>query len=277
MQKKIRSMLGAAMAAAMLLSLPAAAAAELVTEDTFSSAKSASKWKVDNYEPEDFDITQGVVYLAMGSDGYRRNRPDEQKDKSYAMQGYKLKAGKVGGSWTATVKLKVDDTWYGIRDDVDISKRKDKVESSAILDNKKKVVFRVDIPGTTMDTAPAITLIKGGDGAPTFKYYDPEEYQGWGTASFQWVPEETDNKTKKPSSGSAVEAVPDDWHTLIIACKNGIITYSVDDQKIGSYKLDAESTAPSYLALSMQNFNRPDVSVWDDCRLYDGIYTYSKA
>ena len=61
------------------------------------------------------------------------------------------------------------------------------------------------------------------------------------------------------------------WLTLTICFDNGQVTYYIDDQEIGGFTYTAEKAVPTYLALSMQNFERPDVSVWDDVCLYDGI------
>lgn len=275
--KKLISVLSAVMVAT-ILTIPAAAA-DIAVQDDFSKADTFKKWVVDIFAPEDFDISKGEVYLAVGDNGYRKNRPDEQKDKAYAMQGYKLKADNVSAdAWTAAVKIKIDDTWYGTREDKDVRRRKETVESQKILENKKKVEFRVDVEDEKY--APTISLIKGGDGAPTFKYYDPNERQSWGTAEVAFeLPEaqdDTPSNVKKMGKAKQPEKPRKEWYTMVISCKNGVITYSIDSQKIGSYQIAEEAAEPEYLALSMQNFDRPDVSIWDDCRLYDGIYTYTE-
>ena len=278
MKKTWFSAISLALAAAAALSLPAFAA-ELVTEDDFSdSATVEEEWVVDNYEPEDFYVQGGVAYLAVGDNGYARNRPEDKRDKSYNLQGYKLKSGRVSAlSWTASVRLEVDDTWYGVRTDSYIKERAPKVSSQSILDNKKKVTFRVDLTGKNA-TPPAITFVKGGDGAPTIKYYDPEEPQGWGTADFDWEAANAAS-SKSAKSKSAAQAAPtgeEAWHTLTVTFNNGLVTYYIDAQRIGDFEYASEKAQPSYLALSMQNFQRPDVSAWDDVRLYDGVQVPKK-
>ena len=109
-------------------------------------------------------------------------------------------------------------------------------------------------------------MIKGGDDAPIVKYYDPEADQEWGTAQIDW--EAIQAAANEANTEAAQEGL---WVTLTITFQDGEVTYYLDDQKIGSFTRDSVKAQPDYLKLSMQNFQRPDVSVWDDVCLYDGV------
>ena len=108
--KKGYSALCLALAAAMAASV-GVSAASAVTKDDFSDYKKAENWTVDNYAPQDFDYAEGRLYLAVGPDGFRANRDDEAKAKSYAMQGRRLKCERPSStSWSATIRLNVEST-----------------------------------------------------------------------------------------------------------------------------------------------------------------------
>ena len=116
--------------------------------------------------------------------------------------------------------------------------------------------------GSRITFEPAISLVKGGDGVPMFNYANPEERLGW-TASV---------KPEQPVEDKQTDVSADEnWKTLNITCQGSKITYYIDGQQIGSCTLD-EPAYPEYMSVSMQNFDRSDVSIWDDCCLYDGAY-----
>ena len=171
--KKGYSALCLALAAAMAASV-GVSAASAVTKDDFSDYKKAENWTVDNYAPQDFDYAEGRLYLAVGPDGFRANRDDEAKAKSYAMQGRRLKCERPSStSWSATIRLNVESTWYGARDDKEVKQRLPELDNKRIVDNKKKVVFGVQLvgeSGSRITFEPAISLVKGGDGVPMFNY-----------------------------------------------------------------------------------------------------------
>ena len=264
MKNRWMGSLSLVLAACAALSVPAFAA-EPVTMDDFSDPSTLKNWEVDGYQPDDFYVDRGVLYLAMGPDGYIRNRAEEYRDKAYNMQGYKLEVDSVSATgWTASAKLLLDDTWYGVRTDSYLKERAPKVEYQTTLDNKKKVLFQVDLIGSNKQP-PAITVIKGGDDAPIVKYYDPQADQEWGTAQIDWA------AIQAAAQADAETAQQGLWVTLTITFQDGKVTYYLDDQEIGSCTRDSQKAQPDYLKLSMQNFQRPDVSAWDDVCLYDGV------
>ena len=79
-------------------------------------------------------------------------------------------------------------------------------------------------------------------------------------------------KPEQPVEDKQTDVSADEnWKTLNITCQGSKITYYIDGQQIGSCTLD-EPAYPEYMSVSMQNFDRSDVSIWDDCCLYDGAY-----
>ena len=155
--KKLTATISVLLVLVMALSAPASAIA-IITSDTFStSAKSADKWVTDRYDPEEFDRSDGKLYLSVGPKGYYKYRSDDKKDKYYALQGKKLPVEMPSSNtWTATVKINIDDNWF----------------SSS--DGRRRAEFRVDLvdgDGNTLkNSSPAIALVKGGSGAPVLKY-----------------------------------------------------------------------------------------------------------
>lgn len=244
--KKAMGMISVALVVVMLLSIPAWAVS-ILTGDSFSKT-SKSNWVTDRYEPEEFDNSDNELYLAIGSRGYYRNRPADKKDKYYALQGRKLAVKKPSSTtWTATVKLNVDDTWFSSNS------------------NKKRAEFRVDLVdgnGGKLSDSPAIALVKGGSGSPVFKFYNPKANTSWGTG----------NKFVNGDNETEDFYIEEGWHTLLIKSTKGVITYYVDEKKIGNCTLTTKDVYPSYMALNAYNYDRPDVINWDNCYLYDGSY-----
>ena len=252
MMRRGLSVLCAALILGGLLTLPVSAATVL-TQDTFTKeADSSEKWVADRYEPEEWDVSDGVLYMALGSSGYYRNRPEDQKDKYYAQQGRKMIVDMPeSNTWTATVRINVDDTWFS--------------DSSL----KKRAEFRVDLvdgSGNPVDVSPAIALIKGGSGSPLVNVVDPYESSGWKTVQV------FTNGDKEEES----LYVEEDWHTLIVLCSGGAITYYLDNIRLGTCDIGQTDLYPEYLSLSAQNFDRPYLVIWDNCTLYEGSYTLPK-
>ncbi|MEM1486061.1 hypothetical protein V6615_14495 [Oscillospiraceae bacterium PP1C4] len=244
--KKFMATASIVLALTMSLSAPASAIA-IVTGDSFGKSSKA-KWVTDRYEPEEFDNSGKELYLAVGKTGYYKYRPTDKKDKTYALQGKKLETGKPSSNtWTATVKLNVDDTWFS---------------SSS---NKKRAEFRVDLvdgDGNEISDSPAIALIKGGSGAPVFKFYNPKAKSSWGMG----------NKFINGDKEMEDLFVEEGWHTLLIKSTKGVLTYYIDEKKIGNCTINERDVYPSYMALNAYNYDRPDVISWDNCYLYDGSY-----
>ncbi len=230
-----------------VLSVPASAVA-IVTGDSFSSASKSDNWVTDRYDPEEFDISDGKLYLALGKSGYYKYRPADRKSKYYAQQGKKLKLGQTSSNtWTAVVKLDIDDTWFN---------------SSS---NRKRAEFRIDLvdgDGNPIKDSPALALVKGGSSASYFKFYNPKANTGWGMG----------NKFINGDDELEDFYVEDGEHSLFIKATNGVISYYVDEKKLGNCTLSTKDVYPSYASLSAYNFERPDVICWDNFYLYDGSY-----
>lgn len=246
--KKSLAACSLALALTMALSVSASAAA-IITGESFGKT-SKNNWVDDHYAPEEFDFSDNQLYLALGKTGYTKNRPAEQKDKYYAHQGKKLQVEMTSSTtWTATVKLNVDDTWFSNNG------------------NRKRAEFRVDLvdsAGQPVTPSPAIAVIKAGSTGPTFKYVNPKaKIGGWGTAD-SFI-----NGDKEKESFYIEEG----WHTLLIKSTKGVITYYVDEKKVGNCSIDNTDVYPSFMALGAYNYERPDVTNWDNCYLYDGSYT----
>ena len=247
--KKLTATISVLLVLVMALSAPASAIA-IITSDTFStSAKSADKWVTDRYEPEEFDRSDGKLYLSVGPKGYYKYRSDDKKDKYYALQGKKLPVEMPSSNtWTATVKINIDDNWF----------------SSS--DGRRRAEFRVDLvdgDGNTLkNSSPAIALVKGGSGAPVLKYYHPKAQGSWGMANrFVNGDKETEDLT-----------VEEGWHSLLIKANNGVLTYYFDEKKLGNCTLTTKDVYPSYIALNVYNYDRPQMVEWDNVTLYDGSY-----
>lgn len=247
--KKLTATISVLLVLVMVLSAPASALA-IITSDTFStSAKSADKWVTDRYEPEEFDRSDGKLYLSVGPKGYYKYRADDKKDKYYALQGKKLPVEMPSSNtWTATVKINVDDNWF----------------SSS--DGRRRAEFRVDLvdgDGNALkNSSPAIALVKGGSGAPVLKYYNPKAQGSWGMATrFVNGDKETEDLT-----------VEDGWHSLLIKANNGVLTYYFDEKKLGNCTLTTKDVYPSFIALNVYNYDRPQMVEWDNVTLYDGSY-----
>lgn len=77
--KKLTATISVLLVLVMALSAPASAIA-IITSDTFStSAKSADKWVTDRYDPEEFDRSDGKLYLSVGPKGYYKYRSDDKR------------------------------------------------------------------------------------------------------------------------------------------------------------------------------------------------------
>lgn len=245
--KKLLTTVSLLLASVTVLSVPASAIA-IITGDSFTSAEKNKNWVTDRYAPEEFDVSDGKLYLALGKSGYYRYRPADKKSKYYAQQGKKLKLEKPSSTtWTAVVKLDIDDSWFS---------------SSS---NRKRAEFRIDLVdgnGKPIKESPALALVKGGSSASYFKFFNPEAKTKWGLGD------------KFINGDDEVEDfyVEDGEHSLFIKSSNGVISYYVDEKKLGNCTLDTQDVYPSYASLSAYNYERPDVVCWDNFYLYDGSY-----
>lgn len=245
--KKLLTTVSLLLSSVTVLSVPASAIA-IITGDSFTSQQKTEEWVTDRYEPEEFDVSNGKLYLALGKSGYYKYRPKDKKSKFYAQQGKKLKLEQTtSNTWTAVVKLDIDDPWFS---------------SSS---NRKRAEFRIDLvdgDGNPLKESPAIALVKGGSSASYFKFYNPKSKSGWGLGD------------KFINGDDEVEDfyVEDGEHSLFIKSTNGVISYYVDEKKIGNCTLDTTDIYPSYASLSAYNYERPDVICWDNFYLYDGSY-----
>lgn len=245
--KKLLTTVSLLLASVTVLSVPASAIA-IITGDSFTSDEKSKEWVTDRYAPEEFDVSDGKLYLALGKSGYYRYRPADKKSKYYAQQGKKLKLEKPSSTtWTAVVKLDIDDSWFS---------------SSS---NRKRAEFRIDLvdgKGKPIKESPALALVKGGSSASYFKFFNPEAKTDWGLGD------------KFINGDDEVEDfyVEDGEHSLFIKSSNGVISYYVDEKKLGNCTLDTQDVYPSYVSLSAYNYERPDVICWDNFYLYDGSY-----
>lgn len=245
--KKLLTTVSLLLMLVMVLSVPASAIA-IITGDSFSSASKSEGWVTDRYDPEEFDVSDGKLYLALGKSGYYKNRPADKKSKYYAQQGKKLELGQTSSTtWTAVVKLDIDDSWFS---------------SSS---NRKRAEFRIDLvdsKGNAIKESPAIALVKGGSSASYFKFYNPKAKTNWGLG----------NKYINGDDEMEDFIVEDGEHSLFIKATNGVISYYVDEKKLGNCTLSTQDVYPAYASLSAYNFERPDVICWDNFYLYDGSY-----
>lgn len=245
--KKLFGGISVLLALIITLSVPAFAVA-IITGDGFGNG-SKDEWVTDRYDPEEFDRSGGKLYLALGSKGYTKNREEGKQGKFYAQQGKKLACDPTtSNTWTATIKLEIDDTW------------------SSTESLRKRAEFRVDLvdgSGNALEHSPAIVVIKGGSGDPVVKYYNPKVNTSWATAKYF-------TNSDKEQEELIIE---EGWHTLIIKASKGVISYYFDEKKIGSCPLDTTDVYPSFMAVNAYNYNRPDVTCWDNCYLYDGSYS----
>lgn len=244
--KRAMAGLSLALAFVILMSIPSSAAS-IITGDSFSSTKKLADWVTDIYEPEEFDVSGGELYLALGKSGYYKYRSADKKAKTYAMQGKKLAVKKPSSTtWTATVKINIDDAWMSGT-------------------GNKKAEFRVDLvdgKGKAIAHSPTISLVRPGNGSPALKYYNPKAKNSWGTAN-------TFINGDKETEELVIE---EGWHTLIIKSTKGVISYYFDEKKLGNCTLNTKDVYPSYMALGAYNYDRPDVINFDNCYLYDGSY-----
>lgn len=244
--KKSLAAVSLALALTAAISVPVFAVS-IITGESFSSS-SKNNWETDFYEPEEFDFSDNQLYLSVGKKGFTKYRPDNKKDKKYALQGRKLEVvTPSSNTWTATVKLNVDETWFS---------------SSS---NRKRAEFRVDLvdgSGNPIETAPTLALIKGGSDAPVFRFLNPAIKSGWGTGD-KFLNGDKENEDFFVEEG---------WHTLFIKSTKGVLTYYVDEKKLGNCTISEKDVYPSYMAINMTNYERSDVTNWDNCYLYDGSY-----
>lgn len=245
--KKLLGAVSAALAVATVLSVPASALA-ILTGDSFSKG-SKSDWVTDVYEPDEFDNSDNELYLTVGKGGFTKNRPAEQKAKAYAIQGKKIATKKpTSNTWTAVVKINLDSQWFGS------------------TSQRKRAEFRVDLvdgKGNPVDASPAIAILKDTSGDPEIRYYNSKYKSGWG-AGDKFVNGDKEMEYFTPE---------EDWHSLIIHCKDGIVSYYIDEKKIGNCTLPTKDVYPAFMALGAQNFEGTYTVNFDNCYLYNGSYT----
>lgn len=66
--------------------------------------------------------------------------------------------------------------------------------------------------------------------------------------------------------------VEEGWHSLLIKANNGVLTYYFDEKKLGNCTLTTKDVYPSFIALNVYNYDRPQMVEWDNVTLYDGSY-----
>lgn len=249
----MKKWLGAACVSLALLiagSLPASALAGVLTSDSFSTKASVdTKWVTDRYAPAEFSVTDGVLTLGVGLNGFYRSRTADHKDTYYSVQGRKI-ALKTPSSntWTAAIKIDIDSSWF---------------DSSS---SSKRFEFRVDLQdnkGNEIEHSPTLALVKNGSDAPTFYYSSPKSSTGWGV-------------TKTYLNGDMERedfAIDEDgWHTLMIRCTSGTITYWMDNIKLGNCGLSQKNVYPTYAAVGLRNYDAADEVLLDNFALYNGVY-----
>ena len=153
--KKLVGMITLLLACVTILAVPVSAVA-IITGDSFGKT-SNKPWEVDRYAPDEFDTSENELYITVGPKGFTTARPADKQDKYYAVQGKKLAAAQTSSNtWTATVKINVDDNWFS---------------SSS---NNRRAEFRVDLKdgsGNAISESPTLALQKMGSKAPYIVYY----------------------------------------------------------------------------------------------------------
>ena len=245
MPKKYLAAVGAVLALVLLASAPASAAQTLVS-DSFSKT-GTSQWETDRYEPDEWDTSENMLYIAVGKSGYRNNRPVNQRDKYYSYQGRKLEISQSPqtNTWTATIKLNVTSDWF------------------TTSSNRRRAEFRIDLvdgSGNAVSHSPAIALVNGGGESSMLKFYNPKAQGSWGAAT-QYI-----NGDKQ----KADIVMSEGWHTLYIKCTNGVITYYFDSMKLGNCTIPQKEVYPSYVALNAYNYEAPYAIIFDSLSVYDG-------
>ena len=207
--KKLVGMISLLLACVTILAVPVSAVA-IITGDSFGKT-SNKPWEVDRYAPDEFDTSENELYTTVGPKGFTTARPADKQDKYYAVQGKKLAAAQTSSNtWTATVKINVDDNWFS---------------SSS---NNRRAEFRVDLKDGS------------GNGDKEIEYLEVEP----------------------------------GWNSLLIKCDKGVISYYLNEKKLGNCTLSTnqKDVYPSYLALGVYNYNRTDTVSFDNLYLYDGSY-----
>ena len=242
--KKAITALCVTMAAAMALSSPAFAVS-IVTGDSFSSSSKNALWETDRYPADEFDSEDGYLYLTLGSKGFTSARPQDQRTSYYALQGSKLPVEKTSSNtWTAMVKVNLDDSWFGSSN------------------QQKRVEFRVDLvdgDGNPYEDSPTLAVVKNSS-FPVINYTTSKSSTGWAGVS-TYVDGDKDVVTLEIDEG---------WHNLVIHSNKGVITYYLDEKKMGSFPTTEKDLYPSYMAIGARNYNRWDTLQFDNCYLYDG-------
>ena len=145
--KKLVGTISLLLASVTILAAPVSAAS-IITGDSFG--KSSNKpWEVDRYAPDEFDTSENELYITVGAKGFTSARPADKQDNYYAVQGKKLAAAKTSSNtWTATVKINVDDNWFSSNS------------------NNRRAEFRVDLKdgsGNAIKESATLALQKIGD------------------------------------------------------------------------------------------------------------------
>ena len=246
--KKLVGMISLLLACVTILAVPVSAVA-IITGDSFGKT-SNKPWEVDRYAPDEFDTSENELYITVGPKGFTTARPADKQDKYYAVQGKKLAAAQTSSNtWTATVKINVDDNWFS---------------SSS---NNRRAEFRVDLKdgsGNAISESPTLALQKMGSKAPYIVYYTSKSKTGWSQArTFVNGDKEIEYLEVEPG-----------WNSLLIKCDKGVISYYLNEKKLGNCTLSTnqKDVYPSYLALGVYNYNRTDTVSFDNLYLYDGSY-----
>lgn len=247
MIKKTLSAVGIALAVSTILSVPAAAVKTL-TADSFSSGKFSDKWVADRYQPEEFTSKDGYLYIAVGPKGATKNRPADKKGDAYSIQGQKLPCEMPSSTtWTANVRIDLDDEW---------------MDSTS---SRRRAEFRVDLvdgSGKAVTPSPTIAIVKSGSSSPSFRYVSSTAESGWRTG-------DSFINGDKESEDLVIEG---GLRNLLIKANDGVISYYLDDKKLGSCPLPTKDVYPEFMALGVQNNGVAYTVGFDSLSLYDGSY-----
>lgn len=249
MKKFLRAM-AIGLSAALLLSVPAAAAS-VVTSDAFSKS-SQKPWESDQKDPAKWDTGENYLSITVGRQGTVLSRTQNggiaARGGVYDVQGKKLALDKPSSdSWTASVKLNVDQSWY----------------STSV--SRRTAVFRLDLVdggGNPLETPAALALEKRSGSTPQWACLNPELLDGWSYPKMY-------SGTSSGLLRKELE-VEEGWRTMYIKCNKGYITYQVDGKVLTSFDLGVTDAYPAYAALGVADFNNNYTVDFDSFYLFNG-------
>lgn len=247
MIKKTLSAVGIALAVSTILSIPAAAVKTL-TADSFSSGKVSDKWVADRYQPEEFASSDGYLHIAVGPKGAAKKRPAGKQGDYYNIQGKKLPCETPSSNtWTAAVRINLDDEWMDT------------------TSSRRRAEFRIDLVdknGDAVTPSPTIAIIKSGSSWPSFSYVSSTSKTGWRTGD-SFINGDKEEETLVIEGG---------LRNLLIKANDGVVSYYLDDKKLGTCPLPSKDVYPEFMALGVQNNGAAYTTNFDSISLYDGSY-----